>query len=108
MGWIFATQHIRGVECLAYTDCACSPNHLLADTSIAENIAFGVPPEEIDLGRVKEAECVQIASFIETICVWQLCGRTRCLPRGGQRQRIGIARAPIRPRCWCLMKPPVH
>ena len=39
----------------------------LADTSIAENIAFGVPKDDIDLTRVKKsAQQAQIASFIES------------------------------------------
>jgi ATP-binding cassette, subfamily B, bacterial PglK len=68
----------------------------LADTTLAENIAFGVPREAIDPGRVQEAaRQAQIADFIAS------CDRgydTRVGERGirlsgGQRQRIGIARA---------------
>ena len=68
----------------------------LADTSIAENIAFGVPPEEIDLVRVKEAASqAQIASFIETIPggYGSFVGERGVFLSGGQRQRIGLARA---------------
>jgi ATP-binding cassette subfamily B protein len=68
----------------------------LADSSIAENIAFGVPRHEIDLARVKQsAEQAQIAGFIES----SLEGYASCVGErgirlsGGQRQRIGIARA---------------
>jgi ABC-type multidrug transport system fused ATPase/permease subunit len=68
----------------------------LADTSIAENIAFGVPVEKIDYARVrKAAEQAQIAQTIES---WSeqyitLVGERGVRLSGGQRQRIGIARA---------------
>ncbi|MCB1759311.1 MAG: ABC transporter ATP-binding protein [Gammaproteobacteria bacterium] len=68
----------------------------LADTSIAENIAFGVPPEDIDQELVlKAARNAQIADSIES---WPAGYRTVVGERGvrisgGQRQRIGIARA---------------
>jgi ATP-binding cassette, subfamily B, bacterial PglK len=68
----------------------------LADISIAENIAFGVPPEKIDMERIKSAaEKAQIAQTIES---WDrqyqtLVGERGVRLSGGQRQRIGIARA---------------
>lgn len=68
----------------------------LADTSIAQNIAFGVPPEQIDYQRVeKAAHQAQIAKTIES---WEKGYNTYVGERGvrlsgGQRQRIGIARA---------------
>jgi ATP-binding cassette subfamily B protein len=68
----------------------------LADTSIAENIAFGVPPDQIDLARVcQAARQAQIAATIEG---WPQQYQTKVGERGvrlsgGQRQRIGIARA---------------
>ena len=68
----------------------------LADATIAENIAFGVPPQDIDLGRVKEAaQRAQIAGVIES---WSagydtIVGERGVRLSGGQRQRIGIARA---------------
>jgi ATP-binding cassette, subfamily B, bacterial PglK len=68
----------------------------LADTSVAENIAFGVSPESIDLQRVKHAALqAQIAQTIEG---WSngydtLVGERGLRLSGGQRQRIGIARA---------------
>ena len=38
----------------------------LADTSIAENIAFGVMPEKIDMSRVKDAaKKAMISDFID-------------------------------------------
>jgi ABC-type multidrug transport system fused ATPase/permease subunit len=68
----------------------------LSDTSIAENIAFGVPAEQIDLDRVHQAaKKAQISGTIET---WSkqyntLVGERGVRLSGGQRQRIGIARA---------------
>mgnify|MGYP003952448171 CR=1 FL=1 len=68
----------------------------LADSSIAENIAFGLPRHQIDLKRVKQAaERAQIASFIES-CFHgyaSFVGERGIRLSGGQRQRIGIARA---------------
>ena len=68
----------------------------LADTSIAENIAFGVPKDDIDLMRVKKsAQQAQIASFIESSPggYSSYVGERGIRLSGGQRQRIGIARA---------------
>jgi ABC-type multidrug transport system fused ATPase/permease subunit len=68
----------------------------LADTSIAQNIAFGVPSEAIDWGRVKiAAQKAQISATIES---WEngyhtFVGERGVRLSGGQRQRIGIARA---------------
>jgi ATP-binding cassette subfamily B protein len=68
----------------------------LADSSIAENIAFGVPRQAIDLSRVKQAaEQAQIAGFIESSPEGyaSFVGERGIRLSGGQRQRIGIARA---------------
>ncbi len=68
----------------------------LADSSIAENIAFGIPKHLIDLARVrKAAEQAQIASFIESSSEGyeSFVGERGIRLSGGQRQRIGIARA---------------
>ena len=68
----------------------------LSDTSIAENIAFGVPKERIDLQRVKQAaQQAQIAEAIEGWCNGYdtLVGERGVRLSGGQRQRLGIARA---------------
>ncbi len=68
----------------------------LADSTIQENIAFGVPINKIDLTLVKQAaEKAQIADIIET---WPkkyntFVGERGIRLSGGQRQRIGIARA---------------
>ncbi len=68
----------------------------LADSSIAENIAFGIPKEQIDLERVQQAaERAQIVGFIEssTDGYDTFVGERGVRLSGGQRQRIGIARA---------------
>lgn len=68
----------------------------LADSTIEENIAFGVPKDQIDHERVRQAaRQSQIADIIET---WPkqfqtLVGERGIRLSGGQRQRIGIARA---------------
>ena len=68
----------------------------LSDTTIAENIAFGVPVEDIDYVRVREA--AQKAQIAQTIDSWSdqydtIVGERGIRLSGGQRQRIGIARA---------------
>ena len=71
-------------------------NIYLADTTLAENIAFGVPPDTIDLERVQQAaRQAQIADFIESSPVGYqaFVGERGIRLSGGQRQRIGIARA---------------
>ena len=68
----------------------------LADTTLAENIAFGVPRDAIDLLRVQQAaRQAQIAEFIESRPegYHAYVGERGIRLSGGQRQRIGIARA---------------
>ena len=68
----------------------------LADTSIAENIALGVPTSEVDRGRLDAAAGqAQIAGFIESLPQGYATtvGERGVRLSGGQRQRIGIARA---------------
>lgn len=68
----------------------------LADTTIAENIAFGVSMDEVDMSRVKEAaRRAQVADFIEgrPNGYGSRLGERGVQLSGGQRQRIGIARA---------------
>ena len=68
----------------------------LADTTLAENIAFGVPRNAIDLQRVQQAaRQAQIADFIEKQPEGYnaYVGERGIRLSGGQRQRIGIARA---------------
>ena len=68
----------------------------LADATLAENIAFGVPAEAIDMERVRQAAGqAQIADFIEKSSegYQAYVGERGVRLSGGQRQRIGIARA---------------
>ena len=68
----------------------------LSDSTIEENIAFGVPKTQINQMRVRQAaQQAQIAFTIES---WPKQYQTNVGERGvrlsgGQRQRIGIARA---------------
>lgn len=68
----------------------------LSDASIAENIAFGVKKEEINLERVFDAaNKAQLDSVIMKLPhkYNTLVGERGVRLSGGQRQRIGIARA---------------
>ena len=80
----------------------------LADSSVAENIAFGIPRAQIDLERVRQAAGqAQIASFIESTTNGYdtFVGERGIRLSGGQRQRIGIARALYSvQKCWCWMR----
>ena len=71
-------------------------NIYLADTSIAENIAFGISVEHIDLDRVKSVgDKAQITDFVSKTPEGYntVVGERGIKLSGGQRQRIGIARA---------------
>lgn len=74
------------------------PQHIyLADISVAQNIAFGVPIEDIDMQAVEHAaRAAQIHGFVSNELpqgyATQVGDRGIRLS-GGQRQRIGIARA---------------
>jgi ATP-binding cassette subfamily B protein len=68
----------------------------LADVSVAENIAFGVPPSQID--HVRIAEVARRAELTDVIAALpqgydSVVGERGIRLSGGQRQRIGIARA---------------
>jgi ATP-binding cassette subfamily B protein len=68
----------------------------LTDSSIAENIAFGVEPGAIDRPRLEQAaQQAQIAGFIASLerGYDTPVGERGVRLSGGQRQRIGIARA---------------
>ena len=74
------------------------PQHIfLADASVAENIAFGTPPEQIDMRAVERAaRSAQIHDFVVGDLPQgydTLLGDRGIRLSGGQRQRIGIARA---------------
>lgn len=68
----------------------------LSDATIADNIAFGIPPELIDRQRVKmAAQLAQLSKFIETLPERYntVVGERGVRLSGGQQQRVGIARA---------------
>ena len=71
-------------------------NIYLSDSTIEENIAFGIPQAKIDHQRVEEV--VKQAQIAELIEGWgdgyqTFVGERGIRLSGGQRQRIGIARA---------------
>ena len=79
-------------KCLAHVP----QNIYLSDNSIAENIAFGIPSDQIDMKRVKtSAEQAEILKFIQNSPNGYntYVGERGISLSGGQRQRIGIARA---------------
>jgi len=68
----------------------------LADATVAENIAFGVPLQEIDrVKMIRVAEQAQLVEVIEGLPQGYntFVGERGIRLSGGQRQRIGIARA---------------
>jgi len=68
----------------------------LIDDNIVNNIAFGVPPENIDFKSLEKAiELSQLTEFINSLDngIFSIVGDRGVKLSGGQRQRIGIARA---------------
>jgi len=69
----------------------------LSDASIAENIAFGIPKDDINLDQVVNcAKLAHIHKFIQNDLINQYetnIGERGIRLSGGQRQRIAIARA---------------
>jgi ATP-binding cassette, subfamily B, bacterial PglK len=68
----------------------------LADESLRQNIAFGVPEEEIDDEKVIEAlELAQLGKLLKNLPegLDTILGENGTKLSGGQRQRVGIARA---------------
>ena len=89
---------IKGSSMRAWQRCiAHVPQSIyLADITLAENIAFGVPPDEIDRDLARQAaRRAQIADYIESNSYGYHAhvGEQGIRLSGGQRQRIGIARA---------------
>ncbi len=74
------------------------PQHIyLSDDTVARNIAFGVPRDQIDMETVREAaRRAHILDYVEQDLPnrWEtVVGERGVKLSGGQRQRIGIARA---------------
>lgn len=89
---------IIGEDCKSWQrNIAHVPQNIyLADSSFAENIAYGIPKELIQHERVKyAAKLAQIDEFIESSpeAYYAMVGERGVQISGGQRQRIGIARA---------------
>jgi len=73
-----------------------SQNIFLADSSIQENIAFGLPLNEIDKNKINSAiELANLKEFVNSLPdgLDTRVGERGIQLSGGQRQRIGIARA---------------
>ena len=83
----------------------------LLDASIAQNIALGVAPGEIDQGRLRHAaRLAQLEDFVLTLPKGyaQRVGERGVALSGGQRQRIGIARALYRQAAVLLLDEPTN
>lgn len=71
-------------------------DYFLIDSSFAENIAFGISPENIDMQKLNE--CIKLASLEEFVKslphgVETQIGEKGSKLSGGQKQRIAIARS---------------
>lgn len=89
---ILGDQRVRWQKNLAHVP----QNIFLADASIMENIAIGVPFEDIDENRVRlAAQKAGISHFIEALSLGyrHVVGERGARLSGGQRQRLAIARA---------------
>ena len=68
----------------------------LTEDSIAENVAFGLPEDQIDITQVKKAlKLAHLEDFVLKLenGIYTKVGERGVQISGGQRQRIGIARA---------------
>ncbi len=73
------------------------PQHIfLMDSSILQNVAFGIPRRDVDRERVREAcRLAQLDEFVDTLPDGYdtMIGEWGTRLSGGQRQRVGLARA---------------
>ncbi|MFL6736055.1 MAG: ABC transporter ATP-binding protein [Sphingomonas sp.] len=73
------------------------PQHIfLSDGSIIENVAFGLPPKNVDFERVHEAcRRAELHDFVASLPAGYetIVGERGVRLSGGQRQRLGLARA---------------
>lgn len=79
----------------------------ISDNTIARNIAFGIPDDEIDMEAVRHAARIaNLLAFVETELPRGFeteIGERGVRLSGGQRQRIGIARALYRDPAVLIM-----
>jgi ABC-type multidrug transport system fused ATPase/permease subunit len=73
-----------------------SQNIFLSDSSIRENIAFGIPEENINENKI--SQCIKLANLDELLeslpdGIETIIGEKGLQLSGGQRQRIAIARS---------------
>jgi ATP-binding cassette, subfamily B, bacterial PglK len=78
----------------------------LFDATLAENIAFGIPAEQIDYERMEAA--VRLACLTDCVAGFpagyhERLGEKGCRLSGGQRQRLAIARALYRGAALLIM-----
>ncbi len=80
-----------------YTQISHVPQNIfLSDQTLAENIAFGIDKNDIDMKKLKEAiKISQLDKLVENSenGLFSNVGERGIQISGGQRQRIGIARA---------------
>ena len=68
----------------------------LSDNTIAANVALGIPDEEININKVKEAiKLADLDTFVDSLPngLNEMVGEMGVQLSGGQRQRIAIARS---------------
>ena len=91
------SQRLKDHENLKLNEIGHVPQTIyLLDTSIKENIAFGIDPKEIDNKKIEM--CLKLSKLDEFVLkqkqgVDTIIGENGIRLSGGQRQRIGIARA---------------
>ena len=71
-------------------------NIFLDNSTIIENIAYGVKKENINIKRVREVvKQSNLNNFLNTVedDIYSRVGENGILLSGGQKQRLGIARA---------------